>query len=255
MNKSKAQQIFGDNAEAYANSPVHVRDDSLDIIEKMLAGYNFEMALDVGTGAGFTAISISNISNTVLASDPTRPMLEQTRKSSISTNSANISVIQNIAEQIPISTNTVDLITCRKAGHHFPEFDKYIHECSRILKQKGILIIADSISPENEDLDQWLNQIELERDPSHVRNRKLSEINMILNKYHLKTIEHQLTRIHLSFNSWVGRTGVSKSYKNHIQQKFINAEPDIKEAFQIRSIDDDIHFSWPCVVMKCVKSV
>ena len=82
MNKSKAQQIFGDNAEAYANSPVHVRDDSLDIIEKMLAGYNFEMALDVGTGAGFTAISISNISNTVLASDPTRPMLEQTRKTS-----------------------------------------------------------------------------------------------------------------------------------------------------------------------------
>ena len=50
------------------------------------------------------------------------------------------------------------------------------------MKQKGILIIADSISPENDDLDQWLNQIELERDPTHVRNRKLSEINMILNK-------------------------------------------------------------------------
>ena len=41
----------------------------------------------------------------------------------------------------------------------------------------------------------------------------------------------------------------------HIQQKFLNAEPHIKEAFQIRSIDKDILFSWPCAVMKCVKSV
>ena len=257
MSRSKAQQIFGDNASAYANSSVHVRDDSLDIIEQMLSGYRFDTSIDVGTGAGFTALSISNISKTVLASDPTRPMLKQTLDASMKTNSPNISVIQNVAEQIPLSNCSIDLVTCRKAGHHFPEFKKYIEECSRILKPQGILVLADSISPENNKLEDWLNQIELERDPSHIKNRKLSELNMILELYGFKTVEQQSTKIHLSFKSWVDRTGVSTSYIEYLKQKFIDADADaeIQEAFDIQFSNNDIQFAWPCIVMKCVKSV
>tara|TARA_A100001037_G_C15152025_1_gene639965 strand:- start:7502 stop:8269 length:768 start_codon:yes stop_codon:yes gene_type:complete len=255
MTRSKAQEIFGTNAEAYAQSSVHVRDDSLDIIENMLSGHYFKTSVDVGTGAGFTALSISRFSQTVIASDPTRPMLNQTIKACLYTNATNIFAIQNVAEKIPLMSDSIELVTCRKAGHHFPEFSQYIKECARILKPGGIMILADSISPEDDHLDHWLNEIEEERDPSHIRNRRISEINGLINEYGFNTQTSQLTRIHLVFSSWVGRTGVSKTFSEYLQQKFIKASPETQEAFQITFKDDDIHFSWPCVVMKCVKSV
>ena len=78
-----AQRMFGPQAGVYATSQVHVRDDSLDVLQRLAARSDNEAygwAADLGTGAGFTAFAMAQFSNRVVATDPTRPMLEQTRR-------------------------------------------------------------------------------------------------------------------------------------------------------------------------------
>ena len=68
--ESAAQQVFGPQAGVYASSPVHVDDPSLDVVRQMasqpLAGDGrYEWALDMGTGAGFTAFAMAEFSRRV----------------------------------------------------------------------------------------------------------------------------------------------------------------------------------------------
>jgi ubiquinone/menaquinone biosynthesis C-methylase UbiE len=251
--KSKAQQVFGEHAPQYASSSVHVRDDSLDIIEEFLGDTKYNITMDIGTGAGFTALSLSKFSTLVIASDPTSQMLQQAYNAYSNKNIKNISIVQNIAEQIPIKDGIVDLITCRKAGHHFPNFKSYLEESHRILRNNGTLIIADSVSPEDLEAEKWLNDIELQRDLSHIYNRTPTNIKNLLQNAGFQLQCEKTTRIYLQFNNWVARTGVNTQNINSLKQQFTEASTSIKEHFQIQNSDNDISFSWPCLVVKCAK--
>ena len=58
-----AQQVFGPQAAVYATSKVHIRDDSLESVERMVGaggGSNrYRWMVDLGTGAGFTAFAVA----------------------------------------------------------------------------------------------------------------------------------------------------------------------------------------------------
>ena len=82
-----AQQMFGPQAGVYAQSKVHISDDSLESVQKLTgpalrqaqgdgAGVApYRWAVDIGTGAGFTAFAMAEVSERVVASDITQPML------------------------------------------------------------------------------------------------------------------------------------------------------------------------------------
>ena len=72
-----AQQMFGPQAAVYATSKVHIRDDSLESVERMVGAggvsARYGWAVDLGTGAGFTAFAVAGVSDRVIASDVTEP--------------------------------------------------------------------------------------------------------------------------------------------------------------------------------------
>lgn len=151
---SAAQQVFGPQAGVYANSPVHVDDPSLDSMREMVAqasagGGKYEWALDLGTGAGFTAFAISEFSHQVLAVDPTLGMLQQAQRIARERNLSNVAVSRNVAEALPVAPGSLDLVTTRMAAHHFLDFEAMLDEVCRVLKRGGVLLLADSVAPED----------------------------------------------------------------------------------------------------------
>ena len=79
-----AQRMFGAQAGVYAVSSVHVRDDSLDSVQRLAAeAAPYRWAVDLGTGAGFTAFAMAQVSEHIVASDITRPMLQEAERSPI----------------------------------------------------------------------------------------------------------------------------------------------------------------------------
>ena len=74
---------------------------------------------------------------------------------------------------------SLDLITCRAAAHHFRDFAAALDEARRALRPGGSLVMADSIAPEDDAVAEWMNDIELRRDFSHIKNRKISVIRQM----------------------------------------------------------------------------
>lgn len=259
---SLSPRMFGPQAGVYAKSKVHIRDDSLDSVQRLtnpdVLGIDAPCgwAVDIGTGAGFTAFAMAEIAERVVGSDITRPMLEQARRLSGERSLANVRTTQNAAESLPFASASVDLITCRVAAHHFRDYGEALSEAQRVLRPGRALVIADSVAPEDDAVAQWMNDIELRRDFSHVENRKVSVIRQMLNDRGFDVVESENERIYLLFNDWVLRTKVAHEEVAALFNEFQNSDSDVKEAFQVGEPeeDGDFLFSWPCWIFRAIKA-
>ena len=149
-----AQQVFGPQAAVYATSKVHIRDDSLESVERMVDAANgsnrYGWTVDLGTGAGFTAFAVAGVSDRVIATDVTEPMLRQAKRLGAERGIANLGLSQNAAEALPFAEKSIDLVTSRVSAHHFRDFEKTLDEAQRVLKPGGSLLMADSVAPEDD---------------------------------------------------------------------------------------------------------
>jgi SAM-dependent methyltransferase len=245
--------MFGPRAPVYATSQVHVSDDSLELVKRLTAAGTYRWTVDLGTGAGFTAFTMTEFSQRVLATDPTLPMLQQARRLGQERQLGNLMLCQNVAEALPFAGNSLDLVTCRVAAHHFANFAQSLDEIHRVLKVGGALVMADSVAPEDEAVAEWMNDVELRRDFSHIKDRQVPEIEAMLAGRGLLIVQQEHVRIYLQFNDWVARTATPQEEVATLRDDFLSASPGIREAFQIQAIGEDIHFSWPCLVFRAVK--
>ena len=269
-----AQQMFGPQAGVYAQSKVHISDDSLESVQKLTypalgqaqgederargdrgGAPAYRWTVDIGTGAGFTAFAMAEVSERVVASDITQPMLQQTRRISGERGLGNVGLAQNAAESLPFADGSLDLITCRKAGHHFRDFEAFLNETARTLRPGGSLVMADTVAPEDDALADWQNDVELRRDFSHVEDRKISVIRRMLVDRGLEVVGSEDERVYLWFNDWVMRTKVPEEEAQALRREFQEATPELKEAFQVGEPeeDGDFLFSFPVWVFKAVK--
>ena len=255
---SPAQRMFGAQASAYSASAVHVSDASLEAMQRLAAPITsagrYGWAVDLGTGAGFTAFAMAGYSHRVLATDPTLPMLLQARRLGLERRLPNLALSQSVAEALPIASESVDLVTSRVAAHHFTDLAKALDEVRRVLKEGGALVMADSIAPEDDGMARWMNDVELRRDFSHVKNWKASELEAMLAARGMSIQRREHARIQLQFNSWVERTATPAEQAASLRWDFQAAPEAVKKAFQIRVGDGDISFSWPCLVLRAAKS-
>ncbi len=118
----------------------------------------------------------------------------------------------------------------------------------------GALIIADSVAPEDGSVRDWMEEIELRRDYSHIENRKVSAIQDLVAGRELDMVDRIHTSIHLKFNGWVARTAIPEPEAESLRRDFLNAPAAVKDAFEIEGVGEDIHFAWPCLVFRALKT-
>ena len=251
---TSSQRMFGSQAGMYATSQVHISDNRLTTLQRMVAeAPPARWVIDLGAGAGFTAFAAAEYANLVVASDVTREMLLETRRIGEERWLSNVLLCQNRAEALPVASDAIDLITCRAAGHHFTDLGAAFDEIRRVLKPGGMLIMADSVSPEDDALADWFNDVELRRDFSHGENRKVSVLLQMLADRGLEVLEKYDEKTYMTFNDWVKRTATPADEVASLRRDFHDASPEAKEVFLIEERGDDFAFAWPSLVFRAVK--
>lgn len=252
---SSAQRMFGSQASRYASSQVHISDNRLTTLQRMVAeSPAARWVIDLGAGTGFTAFAVAEYAAAVVASDVTREMLLETRRIGSERQLSNVLLCQNRAESLPVASDSIGLITCRAAGHHFTDLGAAFDEIRRALKPGGVLLMADSVSPEDDALADWFNDVELRRDFSHVENRKVSTLLQMLADRGLEVVEKYDEKTYMTFNDWVERTATPEAEVASLRRDFRNASPQAREVFLIEERgDDDFAFAWPSLVFRAVK--
>ncbi|MBI4339251.1 MAG: class I SAM-dependent methyltransferase [Chloroflexi bacterium] len=248
-----AQEQFGRQAHLYAQSIAHLGGEGLEALTQYLALGSYALVLDVGTGTGFTAFAASPFTRHVLATDVTPQMLAQARRLAAERGLSNVGVMAVEAESLPFQDGSVDIVTCRQAAHHFHDLPLAVAEAWRVLKQGGAYIFTDPVAPESDAEDQWMNNVELRRDPTHFRDLRASEWREVLFRVGFTLTHTSMTKVYLEFNDWVTRAATPAKNREPLRRDFLAAKPSVAAAFGIRSDGDAIHFAWDVLVARAVK--
>lgn len=252
--QSAAEQ-FGRQAEHYAVSTgVHAHSEGLDVLQEYASLGGRGVAVDIATGAGFTAFAVSPYVERVLATDIAAGMLRQTRQLAGERNLGNVELAFVEAEHMPFAGGSLDMVTCRQAAHHFYKLPLALREISRVLKPGGVFLLSDTCAPEEDAVAAWMNDVELRRDTTHVWDRKQSEWRVMLQEVGLAVTHLQMARVHLEFNDWVKRSATPEEEVDSLRRDFLSASEAVVDAFGIEPEGGGINFSWPVVVLRAVKA-
>ena len=249
-----SQGHFGKLAEAYRDSKTHAQANGLASAADYLSDRRYGTAVDIGAGPGFTAFAISGHCERVIATDVTPEMLEQARSLRAERGAPQTEMMLVTAERLPYAAGSIDLVTCRTAAHHFLDVGAWLEEVARVLAPGGELILIDTISPDDAEALAWMHEIEIWRDPSHVRNLTAGDWTRAAARAGLRVTETALSRVDLEYPDWTERAGMPKEDAAQLGQALADAPQAAAEAFGITPRTEGvIEFYWPVLTMKAVK--
>ncbi len=249
-----SQSQFGRLAGAYGASKTHAQAGALASAASMLGDRRYGTAMDIGAGPGFTAFAVADHCDRVIATDVTPEMLEQARSLRGERGAPQTELMLTAAESLPCRDGSLDLITCRTAAHHFLNVDSWLNEVHRALAPGGELILIDTVSPEDIEATAWMHDIEIWRDPSHVRNLAESEWLDAIESAGMRIAETALSRVDLEYPDWTERAGMPEEEATRLGQALRDAPAAAVQAFGITpKADGLIEFYWPILSVKAVK--
>jgi len=172
---ASAREVFGRRAAYYVSSAAHTDALVLARIVELCALQPGEIALDVGTGTGHTAFALAPYAAQVIGLDPTPQMLAEAEVLRRQQGLCNVHWVLGDVAALPLRDQAVDVVTCRRAAHHFPDILAAMKEMRRMLRPGGRLVIDDRTVPDEPDLDALMNRLDVLHDPSHVREYRQDE--------------------------------------------------------------------------------
>jgi ubiquinone/menaquinone biosynthesis C-methylase UbiE len=201
-----SDQQFNALAEKYATSHVHKFGPSLPVLLELAAPNAGDIALDVATGTGNTALAIAPHVSSVIGLDMASKMLEQGQKRALEEGHTNASFLEGSAEDLPFPDGSFTLVTSRHAPHHFRDVPEFLSEVARVLKPGGRFVMADQITQEAQN-KAWVDEYQRTRDPSHFTQRTISEWQDLARDARLTWVTHQIVPYRLEFDWWTQQSG------------------------------------------------
>jgi SAM-dependent methyltransferase len=196
---------FGSQAAAYVASAVHAAGADLDRIGDLVRGMPGARVLDLGCGGGHVAFAAAAAGGAVTAYDLSSEMLAAVAAEAGRRGLSGIETRQGVAERLPLPDAAYDAVLTRYSAHHWRDVPAALREVRRVLRPGGLLVVCDIVAPEDPLLDTHLQAVELLRDPSHVRDYRLSEWRTMLTTAGFAPGEAVESRLHMDFAVWIAR--------------------------------------------------
>ena len=170
-------------AASYVESDAHREGEDLDLLVDWAAGAR--TALDVATGGGHVARRLRDAGIRVVTSDPAPGMRAD---------------VTCRAESLPFADDAFDVVACRTAAHHFDDVRAAVGEMARVSGDR--ILIVDTVH-----MGDDVEEAEVLRDPSHVRNYTEAEWRGFLDEAGLRIEQLEALEHTFDFAAWLARTG------------------------------------------------
>ncbi len=248
---------FGPVAASYATSPGHANVEALASLVELVGPQASDEVLDIATGAGNVALAFAPLVSRVVAFDLTPSMLQQTLATASSRGLTNVEAVQGLAEDLPFENNSFDIVTVRLAPHHYADIRKGVSEMARVVRPGGKVLIVDTTVPEDDVLDREINEIEILRDNSHVRNYRPSEWRSMVESVGLRVTEEEIVfyteGFEMDFDTWVERIRTPEANVIELRKRLRAASPELAAAIKLNLYEEKIGFVWPQLILVAVK--
>ncbi|ADU52188.1 Methyltransferase type 11 [Thermaerobacter marianensis DSM 12885] len=159
--------FFGQHTEAYRRSPGHRAGADLYALVEALDPRPDQHLLDVATATGHTALTFAPRVAEATGIDLTPAMGEAFAREAAERGVRNARFVVGDVHDLPFPAASFDLVTCRRAAHHFRDVPAALAEMARVLRPGGRLGVVDMTPPAHPAAAALFNDLERIRDASH----------------------------------------------------------------------------------------
>ena len=199
---SSFEEYFSKHASEYAKSKSHKSGEDLKSLLTIVNPESSWKVLDMATGTGFTAMAIAPFVSEVIGLDATEEMLSNAVMLSEKSGLRNVKFIKGRVEHSGLEGGSFDLVTCRRAAHHFPDKTAFVVESKRVLKDGGLFALIDMVRPEK-DKDNVRNRLEILRDSSHVEAPTVEYWRDLISKSGFSEVKIYSTKERIAFQDFL----------------------------------------------------
>ncbi len=236
------KEFFSKHALDYEKSESHARGSDLALLIELLQPRTNEIALDVATGTGFTAMELAEFVERVVAIDITSEMLSVASRLARERGITNIVFEEGDASNLSFEDSSFDILTTRRAAHHFRNISKFLEEAKRVLKPQGQLGIVDMSPPAG--TEAFVNRIEILRDFTHVRALSPSEWKSEMEKAGLAITNFRTLGEKVTFERWLYPVVMGGSQEDAIRKEWEETSEEIRKILALELGEDERPKSW-----------
>ncbi|MBI2764487.1 MAG: methyltransferase domain-containing protein [Chloroflexi bacterium] len=228
------QRQFGAVARNYVTSAVHAAGKDLVALVEAAGLRGGERVLDMGSGAGHTALALAAKGAEVVGLDVTAEMVAVATELAAQRGLANVTFREGDVGALPFAPGEFDIVTSRFSAHHYANPQAALSEAARVLKPGGKFLLVDCVAPEDPALDTFLNTFEFLRDTSHVRDWRASEWVRMLQAEGFAAEVLLRSEVVLDGQSWVDRMQTPETHVAMLRTLFAQANSAQRRAFDLR---------------------
>jgi ubiquinone/menaquinone biosynthesis C-methylase UbiE len=238
---------FAPVAANYARASFHTSSERLREVLDLARPQPTDLALDVATGTGNTALALAPFGRRVVGVDLTREMLDQAVRVTAERGIANTDWVLGDACKLPFADESFDLYTVRAAPHHFHDFDAFLSEALRVLKPDRGAAFVDCAPPAAaRDL---MHDVEVRRDPSHVRSLTVDEWTERLEAAGFQVETAQSRELEWDFEDWMGNMAVSPGLAAQLAEVIESADGEARLQLHPERREGKLwHAYWHCLI-------
>jgi len=243
---------FGTTAKAYLASGVHAAGADLERLVRRAHELRPARVLDLGCGAGHVSYALARGgAGEIVAYDLAAEMLAVVAAEAQQRGHLQIATEQGPAERLPFAAGSFDWVVSRYSAHHWLDLPRALAEAARVCKPEGRCIIIDVVAPESALFDTVLQTIEMLRDPSHVRDHRVSEWRRLLAEAGFALTACDGWKLPMGFASWVGRIAASAERVAALGTVFAGLPEEARRYF---AVEPDHSFAIDSAWLESVKA-
>src|SRR5258707_8368121 len=238
---------FGPVAANYSRAKFHTSSERLQEVIDLVRPLRGDLALDVATGTGNPAFALAPLVRRVVGLDLTREMLDVARRITAERKIENVDWVIGDACVLPFPDETFDVYVVRAAPHHFSDIDAFLGEAYRVLRPGRDAAFVDCAPPT--PARDVLHEVEIRRDPSHVKSLTIDEWTARLEAAGFEVEMARARELDWDYEDWMHTMAVRPELAAELATLIESAEGEARAQLHPERRDGKLwHAYWHCLI-------
>jgi ubiquinone/menaquinone biosynthesis C-methylase UbiE len=207
-----------------------------------------ETVLDVACGPGLVVRAFATVASHVTGIDVTPAMIVRARE--LVSGQSNVSFDLGDVNALPYEDREFDVVVSRFAFHHFVDPRGVLGEMKRVCRPGGRVVVCDLLGAEDPNKAAAFHELEMVRDPSHVRSHRLEELQSYYRAHDLNP--ELVAMYHLTFEleSLIARSFPVNGDRAALREMYLAGLKDDGLGLHLSHVGSEIHGAYDVAILR-----
>ena len=245
---------FTRQATPFSTSKTIANEEALRLLVDACGAGPNDTVLDVACGGGLVVCAFAQVVRRAEGIDITPAMLDRARALAAEKGLTNVAFRQGEAMPLPYPDASFSIVVSRFTFHHFQDPLGVLREMRRVCAPGGRIAVVDTDASADPVKAAAFNQMEILRDPSHVRAMPGGELIGLFKSAGLPQPRRSSYELRDELENLLKRSFPNPGDDDKIRVLFRASAIDDRLGIPIRLDGETIHYAYPVAVLVAERS-